>query len=148
VSTALLDVNVLLALLWPSHAFHPAARGWFTRNRSAGWATSPLTQAGFVRLHSQPVVTEFSVSVRKSIELLSANCSDPNHVFWPHEHALADLLPEIRTRLFGHQQLTDAILLDLAIRRGGRLVTLDRRVTNLLPPESPYLANLEVISQE
>ncbi len=68
-------------------------------------------------------------------------------IFWPHEHPLTDLLPEIRNRLIGHQQLTDAILLDLAIRQGGRLVTLDRRVTRLLPPDSPHLSSIEVISQ-
>jgi predicted nucleic acid-binding protein len=36
----------------------------------------------------------------------------------------------------GHHQLTDAVLLDLAIRHGGQLATFDRRVLGLLPPNS------------
>ena len=37
--TALLDVNVLIALVWPNHVHHEAARAWFTRRRKDGWAT-------------------------------------------------------------------------------------------------------------
>ena len=50
---ALPDVNVLIALAWPNHVHHhPArpARSWFAANRSTGWATCPLTEAGFVRI--------------------------------------------------------------------------------------------------
>ena len=41
-----------------------------------------------------------------------------------------------RARVVGHHQLTDAVLLDLAIRHQGRLATFDRRVLGLLPPDS------------
>jgi hypothetical protein len=148
VNIALLDVNVLLALLWPSHTFHVLVRPWFERNRAFGWATCPITEAGFVRVFSQPAIVNFTVSVRAAMDLLVLNCREPDHFFWPNEQALSDLLPEIQKRLVGHQQLTNAILVDLAIRRGGRFVTLDRRVTNLLPPDSLHLSRLVVISQE
>ena len=147
-SVSLLDVNILLALVWPSHAFHASIGRWFQRNRAARWATCTLTQAGFVRLHSQPIITDYTVNVQKSLELLTMTCREPDHEFWPHANGLSDLLPVIRNRLIDYQQLTDAILLDLAIRRGGRLVTLDRRVANLLAPNSPHLSSLEIISQE
>ena len=55
----LLDTNVLVALLWPSHGQHEAAVGWFARRRAKGWATCPLTEAGFVRIdgpRSRPVL--------------------------------------------------------------------------------------------
>jgi hypothetical protein len=55
---------------------------------------------------------------------------------------------EIRQRLMGHKQLTGAILLDLAIRNGGRLVTLGRRIQILLPANSPHQASIETISVE
>ncbi|HAB15647.1 MAG TPA: VapC toxin family PIN domain ribonuclease, partial [Verrucomicrobiales bacterium] len=48
----LLDTNVLIALLWPSHAQHERAVKWFTRHRAKGWATCPLTETGFVRIVS------------------------------------------------------------------------------------------------
>ncbi len=38
---------------------------------------------------------------------------------------LADIRGEIRARVVGHRQLTDAVLLDLAIRHQGRLATFD-----------------------
>ena len=144
-SVALLDVNVLLALLWPQHASHPVASRWFADNRAQGWATCLITEAGFVRISTQPAVMGTGVSVRGAIQLLEANCADPGHVFWPLEHPVGELLPEIRSRLVGRQQLNDGILLDLAIRRNGRLVTLDRRVGNLLPSASTHLAAVEVL---
>ncbi len=48
----------------------------------------------------------------------------------------------------GHQQLTGVILLDLAIRRGGRLATFDRRAARLLPRESPHRDAIEIIPTE
>ena len=144
--TALLDVNVLLAMLWPRHSFFRHASVWFAKTHGNGWASCPLSQAGFVRLYTQRAVTGMDISAQEAMDVLGKNCVPSfHHVFWPQELSLLDLLPEIRRRLIGHQQLTDAILLDLAIRKGGRLVTLDRRVANLLSPDSPHRSAIEVI---
>jgi hypothetical protein len=40
-------------------------------------------------------------------------------------------------KLVGHQQVTDAYLLGLAIHKQGKLVTMDRGVRMLLPEKSP-----------
>jgi len=48
-------------------------------------------------------------------------------------------------RLVGHQQVTDAYLLALALRRGGVLVTFDGGVAALLEPKSPNAKFLEVL---
>ena len=143
--TALLDVNVLLALFSPGHRFHLRAREWFLANRSLGWATCPMTQAGFVRLFMQERISTAEVSMQEACELIARSTAMAEHRFWPQTSALTEILPEIRARLIGHKQLTDAILLDLAISNGGRLVTLDRRVEHLLPANSPHRARLEVI---
>jgi toxin-antitoxin system PIN domain toxin len=148
VSVALLDVNVLLAMTWPENFHSIPAMRWYAKHRSEGWATCPPTEAGFVRLSAQPGIVGANVGMRQAMDAMDAHCKDPYHVFWPLDQSLVDLLPEIRNRLVGHQQLTDAILLDLAIRRGGRLVTLDRSVVRLLPPDSPHLSNIELISPE
>jgi uncharacterized protein len=134
-------------MTWPENFHSVPAMRWFTQHRSEGWATCPMTEAGFVRLSAQPGIVGAHVGMPHAMLALDHHCKDLYHVFWPHEHSLTDLLPEIRNRLVGHQQLTDAILLDLAIRQGGRLVTLDRRVTRLLPADSPHLSSIEVISQ-
>ena len=51
---ALLDVNVLIALLDPDHSLHQRAREWFSRNAPGGWTSCPLTQNGCVRIMSHP----------------------------------------------------------------------------------------------
>jgi predicted nucleic acid-binding protein len=45
---------VLVALPWPNHVHHRAARVWFDREAGAGWASCPITQLGFVRVPSNP----------------------------------------------------------------------------------------------
>ena len=47
---ALLDVNLLVALAWPGHVSFATVHRWFARHGDAGWATCPITQAGFVRV--------------------------------------------------------------------------------------------------
>ncbi|MEK7408999.1 MAG: TA system VapC family ribonuclease toxin [Acidobacteriota bacterium] len=147
-AVALLDVNVLLALAWPQHAHHGAAHEWFAGQRPEGWATCALTQAGFVRLSSQPGAVKTPVTVSEAIRNLDANVSVPEHEFWPLDYGIAAMLPEIRDRLMGPRQITDALLLDLAIRRGGKLATLDRRVENLLAADSAHRGALEVLLLE
>ena len=51
---ALLDVNVIIALLDSGHVLHASARSWLERNLNQGWATCPLTQAGVARIMAQP----------------------------------------------------------------------------------------------
>ena len=51
---ALLDVNVLIALLDPQHVHHDPAHHWFAEHSSAGWATCPLTQNGVLRILGHP----------------------------------------------------------------------------------------------
>ena len=54
---ALPDVNTLIALAWPNHVHHDAARSWFVANRAAGWATCALTEAG---LFASPAIASLS----------------------------------------------------------------------------------------
>ncbi len=51
---ALLDVNVLIALLDAGHAMHAAAMAWLERELPHGWASCPITQNGVVRIMAQP----------------------------------------------------------------------------------------------
>jgi toxin-antitoxin system PIN domain toxin len=144
--TALLDVNVLLAMLWPRHNFFRQAGAWFGAHHHVGWATCPLSQSGFVRLYSQRIVTGRDITPQEAMGVLAQNCVPSlSHEFWAQDISVLDLLPEIRRRLGGHKQVSDAMRLDLAIRKEGRLVTLDQRVRNLLPADSPLQDAIEVI---
>ena len=51
---ALLEVNVLIALLDSDHLHHGRAKAWLKENIKHGWASCPLTQNGCIRIMSQP----------------------------------------------------------------------------------------------
>jgi predicted nucleic acid-binding protein len=51
---ALLDVNVLIALLDGAHVGHDKATNWLGQEIAQGWASCPLTQNGCIRIMSQP----------------------------------------------------------------------------------------------
>jgi hypothetical protein len=122
---ALLDVNALVALAWDSHVHHAAMRAWFTANRSAGWATCPITESGFVRVSSNPIVLPSAISVDAARGVLSTLRAHPDHRFLTDDVSLGDSdVPSIA----GYRQVTDAHLLTLARRRGVRLVTFDSSI--------------------
>ena len=141
----LLDTNLLIALLWPSHERHDAAVKWLTRHRAKGWATCPITQAGFVRIVSNPAFSRDAVQPREAIQVLSANTAAKDHAFWPDELPVAEAVAFTGVRLMGHQQVADAYLLGLAIRRGGVLATLDQRIAALTEPKSAERKALETV---
>lgn len=122
---ALLDVNVLLALLDSDHVDHGRARDWLDAEISAGWASCAITENGFVRILSQPRYPS-PVSPTVAIELLSSARGGGHHAFWPCDISVLDDERVDRTVLHGSRQVTDAYLLALAVVHDGRLVTFDR----------------------
>lgn len=128
----LLDVNVLIALLWRAHESHEKTQTWFAQASKAGWATCPFTQAGCIRILSNPAFSRNAASPQQALKLLSVNLNHPSHIFWPDDLTFADAVAPIERLLVGHKQVSDAYLLGLAIRRKGKLVTLDRSVSALL----------------
>ncbi len=141
----LLDVNVLIALMWPAHESHSDVQHWFARNSRRGWATCPFTQAAFVRVLSNPAFSPDAVTPQEAINVLSANLKHRFHRFWRDDIAFTEAVERFRGRLVGHQQVSDAYLLGLAIHKDGKLATLDRAFLALLPPGSPERDRVEVI---
>jgi toxin-antitoxin system PIN domain toxin len=126
----LLDVNVLVALAFDDHRSHPAAHRWFHRERDRLWATCPLTQAGFLRIASREL-GGLSDAVRTALAGLERDCQSPQHEFWPEDVDLRDLTDSQRSRLLGHNQITDMQLLLLSHRRKGQLATFDTGIKEL-----------------
>lgn len=124
--TALLDLNILTALLWPAHEHHAAAHRWFRGRANARWATCALTQLGFVRIVSNPAFSRDALSPAAAIGLLAENLAHPAHEFWTERLQVPGAVKGMEARLQGHRQLTDAYLLALAGRRKGLLATFDR----------------------
>jgi toxin-antitoxin system PIN domain toxin len=133
----LLDVNVLIALMWPAHEGHTEVQSWFRQNSGEGWATCPFTQAAFVRITSNPAFSRDAVTPQEAMKILDANVKHTSHRFWADEIGFVQAALPFAKRLEGHQQVTDAYLLGLAIHKRGRLATMDRGILALLPNNRP-----------
>jgi len=125
VKTALLDANVLIALLWPAHEQHHRALAWFAGGRRRRWATCPLTQLACARIVSNPAFSPDALTPANAVLLLARNLRHPRHVFWPDDLPLHAGVADTAEHLQGHRQLVDAYLLALAVEHGGVLATFD-----------------------
>ena len=124
---ALLDVNVLIALLDSAHIHHRLAWSWWSRQQGRGWASCPLTQNGCIRVMSQPSYPG-ALPAAEVAQRLAEACAHPNHQFWPADANLLQTGLIHWPRILGHRQVTDAYLLALAVRYDSCLVSFDRRI--------------------
>ena len=67
----------------------------------------------------------------------------PGYRYWPMTESWTTLTAPFASRITGHQQVTDAYLLGLAIKEDGVLVTFDRGLRYLAGPE--FSKNLLVL---
>lgn len=126
-SRALLDINVLLALFDTDHVDHDRARDWLTAEIDAGWASCAITQNGFVRIISQPRYPS-PIATAEAVDLLADACDDEHHQFWPCDVSVLARDVINARHLLGPRQVTDAYLLAVATKHGGRFVTFDRSI--------------------
>lgn len=124
---ALLDVNVLVALLDGGHLHHGEAMNWLSSHARGGWASCPLTQNGCLRILSLPSYPNPQAPARVA-ERLAAATADRSHVFWPDSLSLLEPNRLRWDRVLSTRHITDVYLLALAVQQGGCLVTFDRSV--------------------
>ena len=124
---ALLDVNVLIALLDGSHVHHGLATAWLAGHVDKGWASSPITQNGCIRILSQSGYPNRFPAAQVAARLAEAT-QHPSHVFWPDSISLLDPDCLMWDRILSSRHVTDGYLLALAVRQGGRFVTLDKGI--------------------
>ncbi|AGA32464.1 PIN domain family protein [Thioalkalivibrio nitratireducens DSM 14787] len=124
---ALLDINVVIALLDAAHTLHRSATNWLAQEIQHGWASCPITENGVVRIMSQPTYPNTQPLQQVALRVREAQ-QNSDHRFWPDDISLtaSDLLNW--PQLLGHRQITDAYLLAIAARNNGRLVTFDQRI--------------------
>lgn len=128
----LLDVNVLIALLNPTHSVALPASQWFGGIRDDGWATCPIVENGLIRILSSPSFPDLSPNPVDHARTLGKLCSAGQHHFWSDDISLRDVLADNTSMTAA--QITDLYLLALAIAHGGKLATFDRRIpAHLLP---------------
>lgn len=126
--TYLLDVNVLIALMDPSHIRNGDALSWFSTAGKHAWATCPMTENAILRIVGHHSYPNWFGNPPVVAELLSTFLSLPGHTFWPDDVSLLDREKVDASRLATAGQITDSYLLALAIAHGGQLATLDRRL--------------------
>lgn len=128
---ALLDVNVLIALLDAGHVHHGAATRWLGEHLSTGtaarWASCPLTQNGCLRILSNGAYVRPQPLAAVAARLTEAT-GTAHHEFWPDELSVLEPAHFAHDRWLHSRQITDAYLLALAVHRDGVFVTLDRGI--------------------
>ena len=127
----LLDLNSLIALGDPDHENHLAIHKWFKAVGKSDWGVCPLTESGFVRITTNPAYRPASRTVAQVTAILADFAGAPGYRYWPITETWSALTAPFATRLFGHQQVTDAYLLGLAMRHKGVLVTFERGIKYL-----------------
>jgi toxin-antitoxin system PIN domain toxin len=127
--TSLLDVNVLIALIDPTHIGHEAAHRWFESARGAAWATCPMTENAVLRIVSHPKYPNSAGSPAAVAPILTGLRRLAGHEFWMDDLSLIASDRVDPASIMTHGQVTDTYLLALAVSKHGRLVTFDRRLS-------------------
>ena len=89
-----------------------------------------------MRISCNPVIVGRQVTPDEAIRSLEQLTEIPTHTFLPLGRSLTQLPPEIRSRLSGHRQITDAILLMTAMEHQCQLTTFDVGLASLAPEQA------------
>jgi uncharacterized protein len=125
----LLDVNVLIALIDPTHVGHEVAHRWFASQGAASWATCPLTENGVIRIVGHPKYPNSAGSPAAVAPIVAGLRALPGHVFWGDDFSLMDSPIVDVARIATAGQVTDTYLLALAVANRGHLATFDRHLS-------------------
>ncbi|MEO8094716.1 MAG: TA system VapC family ribonuclease toxin [Pseudolysinimonas sp.] len=125
----LLDVNVFIALAWPRHIHHRRAHSWWATIET--WATTPFTEAAFLRLSTNQAVVGQSVSMVDALSMLASVRGSRGHAFVGDDTSLAESKLNL-SRVVTSRQVTDAHLVNLAANHALVLATLDRGIPEML----------------
>ena len=140
----LLDINVLIALMDPNHAFHHRAHRWWAV-KSRSWASCPLTENGLVRIMAS---SNYSKTTRFSVldiaSRLAHFASSSDHAFWPDSLTIRDGRVFHHLSILSSKHLTDLYLLGLAAENKGCFLTFDQHIPLAAVPKATT-KHLEVI---
>ena len=136
----LLDVNVVLALLDQRHAHHRNAEEWFASS-GLQWVLCAFTEAGVLRFFTRPKTG--GLSMEQVTAMLNRLKQRPGYHFQPIAADWHTLTAPFAKRLHGHNQVTDAYLLGLAIQQDLVLTTFDKALLHLAGEHTGHLLVLE-----
>ena len=126
--THLLDVNVVLALLDQAHIHNERVEEWFD-TPGLQWAMCAFTEAGVLRFLTRPKTG--GMSMEQVSAMLDRLRQQPGYHYQPVTEDWHALTRPFARRVHGHNQVTDAYLLGVAIREGLVLTTFDKALLHL-----------------
>ena len=92
-------------------------------------ASCAVTENGVLRVLSLPGYARRMPPGFPAVrDKLALACGDVDHEFWSCDISLRDTTVLNWSHIMGHNQITDAYLLALAVRHGGALATFDHHV--------------------
>ena len=136
----LLDTNVLLALLDQAHVHNQTAEEWFD-SPGLQWALCPFTEAGVLRFLTRPKTG--NLSMEQVTAMLDQLRQQPGYHYQPIAADWQTLMKPFSKRIHGHNQITDAYLLGLAMREGMVLTTFDKAILHLAGEHKKHVLVLE-----
>lgn len=86
-----------------------------------------------MRVSCNRAAVHHTVTALDAIGVLEGLTGLGSHRFWPLDRSISTLPESVSARLQGYRQVTDAVLLDTAIQRAGRLTTFDGGLKGLVP---------------
>jgi uncharacterized protein len=127
---ALLDINLLIALLDADHVFHERAHAWWGAYAEYGWASCPFTENGVVRVMCNPGYSQkMRLVPSELLRRLESFAARSDHQFWADNLSLRDKAHFVAERIHGSRQVTDIYLLGLATSHEARLVSFDESIS-------------------
>jgi uncharacterized protein len=143
VSGYLLDVNVIIALIDPSHVHHDRAHDWFDHVGKHDWLSCPTTENGAIRIVGHPKYSNAQPSPAVVVDSLRSLIAVGNHRFIPDRISLLDPAAVNADALLSSGQVTDTYLLALATEARATLVTFDSKlVTSAVPAGADHLLHI------
>jgi toxin-antitoxin system PIN domain toxin len=124
----LLDLNLVIALVTEDHMHHSAAMEWFDTPELI-WALCAFTEAGLLRFLTHPKIRNLPMD--EGVAILTSLKGQPGCQYVPVIADWHQTTAQFAARLHGHNQITDAFLLGIAIREGFILATFDRAFLHL-----------------
>ena len=136
----LLDVNVLISLLDQDHVHNQRAGEWFDIP-GLRWSLCAFTEAGILRFFTRPKTA--GMSVEQVSAMLESLRQQPGYNYLPLAADWHELTKPFSKRLHGHNQVTVAYLLGLAIRQAMVLTTFDRALLHMAGEHKRHVLVLE-----
>jgi uncharacterized protein len=133
----LLDVNVLIALTESGHVHYRKAQDWLNSSGKSSWGICAFTEVGFVRVTTNPGFRPVPRSMGQAMAILQMLKVYPGYSYWEigESESWVNITAPFSARISGHQQVTDAYLLGLAIKKDGVLVTFNNAIQKMAGPE-------------